>query len=403
MATRRRGAANLDDLKAKLGYSEPVATPNADEASGDAPAGTPASDAGATFPDAAPAPSQDFGAAPDHAAGYIDEPQTFVPPVAAAHAASVPDEDYSNAVSNLESETFEYDANAVDPTIKAPASKSLMATVIAVAAAALVGLAIGGIGVANNTVRQFQNLSIADAGRVRDVVQPISQELSALNADLAGIPAEQTYSPTFEERLRASYGESRPVLDPALVSNAKTLIVRNEQIGRQLVEYAVATSYLGSTVDRHLRSTIRDADEIASLQAGTQDELNYGIAFELNTVLGRYNDFLTDREANPFSPVSAERVTFSELEMVTEGEGDQANDFYSVTTATGEEIQVLVHDLIVLPREHLLPPVSNENALDRYKSRAAQIKELIEQASSMQTALLSELEEIANQSPLFTF
>lgn len=394
VATRRRGAANLDDLKAKLGYTEPTAEPEpeapaeAEAASEDAPAEAEADVAAQVA--AAPAP--------DHSAGYIDPPQTFTPP------ASVGDEDdYANAVSDVETATYDFDPNAVDPSIKPPASKNMMATLIAVVVAALVGLAIGGIGVANNTVRKMENTAIADAGRVRDAVQPISAQISTLDADLAGIPAEQGYQPTFEEQLRAAYGDRRPVLDPALVSNAKILITRNDRIGRQLVEYAVGTSFLGSVVDRHLRSTTADLEEINRLQEGLADEANYGIAFQLNTVLERFNAYLEDPAASPFQPISAERVTFQNLEMKTVGEGDNAADFYSVTTATGEEIDVLVHDLIVLPREHLLPPVSNENALDRYKARAAQIKELISQTAAMQAALLTELEEIANKPTLFTF
>lgn len=394
VATRRRGAANLDDLKAKLGYTEPTPSDDADSSADevvessdaavdlDAAEATPATDAATTAPAPVPMPA---AAAP-----------TFSAPAPMS-------EDYSNAVSEVETETYDFDPNAVDPTIKAPASKALVATTIAAVVAALVGIAIGGIGVANNTVRQMENASIRDAQVINETIRPIAGELTALDAAVSGMPADVQYHAAFEEALREAYGDDRPVLDPGLVSGAKTLIVRNDQIGRQLVEYAVATSFLGSMVDRHLRSTAHDMDEIERLQAGLSDEANYGIAIEMETLLARFQAFVADPAANPFTPISAERVTYASLEVQVQGEGDAQREFYNVTTATGEEIPVLIHDLVVLPREQLLPPVSNENALDRYKARAAQIKELISQASAMQASLLTQLEEIANKPTLFTF
>lgn len=392
VATRRRGAANLDDLKAKLGYTEPTPSDDADASADEA---TETAEAADSSDAAGEAPSQDaVTTAPAPMPAPVD------PIAPAAVAAS---EDYSNVVSEVETETYEFDANAVDPSIKAPASKTLVATAIAAIVAALVGVAIGGIGVANNTVRQMENASIQDAQVINETIRPIASKLTGLDAQVSGMPADVQYHAAFDEALRAAYGEDRPVLDPGLVSGAKTLIVRNDQIGRQLVEYAVATSFLGSMVDRHLRSTAHDMEEIERLQAGLEDEANYGIAIEMETLLARFQAFVADPEASPFTPISAERVTYDSLEVQVQGEGDAQREFYNVTTATGEEIPVLIHDLVVLPREQLLPPVSNENALDRYKARAAQIKELISQASAMQATLLTQLEEIANKPTLFTF
>ncbi len=387
MATRRRGAASLDDLKARLGYTEPTAS-GADEPTqqtdlDDEATAVTAPAAGTPSPGAAPAAAE----------------AAYAPPAADA---GIFDEDYSDAVA--EEAAFEYDPNQVDADIKPPASRTLLATILACAATLVLGLGVGVIGTTNNTARAFENATTNDAGTVLDAARPVATRLGLLNADLAAIPAETTYSASFDDRLRQDYtGQDLPVVDPALISSAKTLMVVNDVLGRQLIEYAVATSYLASSVERHLRSTSADTDEIASLQSAAADDTNYGIAIEFETLLGRFQSFIQNPEESPFTPIAAERVTYQSLEMVIEGEGDEQREFYAVTTATGDSINVLIHDLVLLPVEQLLPPVSSENALDRYRARAAQIKELLTQVTTMQTELQSQLEDIADNQIYFTF
>lgn len=380
MATRRRGAASLDDLKARLGYSEPnEAVPDSEDAT--------EVDAEATE-------------------GVESEvPEAEAPaPEAAAPTGDLFDEDYSAAVAEEAASDFTYDPNQVDETIKAPASKTLLATILAAAAALVLGVVIGVIGTTNNTVRSLENATTADAGAVLEAVRPVAAALNTLDGDLSAIPAETRYSPEFEDRLRTTYtGGELPVLDPGLVAAAKTLMVVNDSLGRQLVEYAVATNFLSSTVERHLRTTEVDAEEIAALQAGTEDTTNYGIAIEFETLLNRFQMFIQDAEANPFSPIAAERVTYENLDMIVQGEDDEQREFYAVTTATGDRINVLIHDLVLLPRDQLLPPISSGNALDRYRSRATQIKELAAEVTGMQADLLAQLEDLADNQVYFTF
>ncbi|MFT6397945.1 MAG: hypothetical protein ACJAYU_002700 [Bradymonadia bacterium] len=389
MATRRRGAASLDDLKARLGYNEPTA-PSADE-----PTQQSEVEGEAT---AVRMPGDGSAVPPAASAGGAPAP-AYVPP---SDDAGIFDEDYSQAVA--EEETFNYDPHQTDKDIKPPASKTFMATLLACAATLILGLVVGVVGTANNTSRALENATTADAGTVLDAVRPVASRLGLLNADLSAMPAESTYVAGFEDRLRGEYtGQDLPVVDPALIASAKTLMVFNDVLGRQLIEYAVATSYLASTVERHLRSTSADTDEIGSLQAASADATNYGIAIEFETLLGRFQSFIENAEENPFTPIAAERVTYENLVMVIEGEGDEQREFYTVTTATGDTINVLIHDLVLMPTEQLLPPVSSENALDRYLARAGQIKELLTQVTAMQTELQSQLEDISDNQIYFTF
>lgn len=382
MATRRRGAASLDDLKARLGYTEPT------EPTGDEPTQTSELDSEETVvrdePSGSVAPSAEVSAEP-------------------ASGGALFDEDYSDAVAE-DAGSFDYDPNQVDGDIKAPASKTLMATILASAAALLLGLAIGVIGTSNNTARALENATTADSGVLLEEVRPIASALTTLDGDLSSLAAETTYTPAFETRLRETFtGGELPVLDANLVSAATTLMVVNDRLGTALVDYAVATSFLASTVDRHLRATEADTEEIAALQAGTQDTTNYGIAIEFETLLNRFQSFIQDPEANPFSPIAAERITYENLDMTVEGEGDEQREFYTVTTATGQTINVLIHDLVLMPREQLLPPISSENALDRYRARATQIKEVLAQITAMNADLLTQLEDLADNQVYFTF
>lgn len=392
MATRRRGAASLDDLKAKLGY--------ADSGEDAAESGTPE---GETTPDGGEGDAAETSEAPAAAASTPAPAASTARPAAATRPA-FEDEDYSAAVAETPTpETMSLPPVAEDVALVAPMSRNLTATIIAAAVALLLGVALGIIGVSNNTVRKMENAAIGDAQSMLDAIRPVSSALTSLDNDLSTLPANVEYTPAFEDRLREAYGSSRPVIDPAALNGAKTLLVRNEPLARQLVEYAIATSFLGSLVDRHLRATQADDEEIQRLQAGIVDEKNYAIAIEFEQQLAKFQAFAQDPDANPFQPVTAERVTYDDLEMVVRGEGEARREFYTVKTATGESIEVLVHDLVMLPRDQLLPPVSNENALDRYRARAAQIKEYVANTAAMQSALISQLDEVANSKPYFTF
>ena len=170
-----------------------------------------------------------------------------------------------------------------------------------------------------------------------------------------------------------------------------------------LVDYSLATNLLGELADRHLRSTERDLEEIIRVQQGEQDARNYAIAFELETQLANFQSFVQTPEAPPFRPIAAERVTYESLELVVEGEGEEQREYYQVTNSAGQPIRVLIHDILLLEAEQLLPPRSGETALDRYRARAAAIKESLLRIADLQASLLTELEAAAESQKYFTF
>ncbi|MCB9532174.1 MAG: hypothetical protein H6700_10445 [Myxococcales bacterium] len=388
MATRR-GAANLDDLKARLGYAEPAAgEPSALDATPGAGSEDAADD------DAAPA-----------AAPTASAPTPAPAPQRAQPAAPTPalEEDYSNAVSTADVRAFEFDANAVDPTIKAPASGSLVATAIAAATALIIGLVAGIAGVTSNSARKLENAATDEATAMLDRVRPVAAMLTSLDADVASIPADTEFRADFQERLAAAYSGDVRALDAGYITNAATLMIRDESLGRHLVEYSISSQLLAAQVDRHLQACERDADEIQRLQAGLADSSNYGVAVELESQLNRFQAFAGDPDSNPFQPIGGERVTYDTLDMIIEGDGAARREYYQVTNAAGEPMRVLVHDLVLMQREQLLPPVSRENALDRYRARTALIKELLSNVTSQQAELVSDLEQVAQRPKYFTF
>lgn len=420
MATRRRGGADLDDLKARLGYgnaptkddgaADPSdgATPSAEGAeSGDSAtagadasvAATPspeATEAPVTAPEAADLPSVASPAAP---ATKAAAPAALAAPAAPA-AKSVPasadmpyGEDYANAVSQLESDSpIDFDANAVDPELKAP-NNTMAGVLIAAVIALLVGTAFGAVGSTSNQARKLSNAMTAEADIAAGVVRPKADQLMALNTRVADMDVT-TFQADFQTHLSEAYAAGELALSPVQLTSFATLMSFDEATSRDLLSYTVATNHLSSLATTHLALTVRDREEIERLMAGRSDTANYGVAIALERILASYQAFAEDPEANPFQPILAERVSYDTLSLRVEGEGDDQREFYDVRNSAGQAMPVLVHDLVLLERDQLLPPSSGETALDRYTARASQIQEVLSGIVSTQAQLLTRLEEL---------
>lgn len=395
MATRRRGGADLDDLRARLGLSDdkPAVPPETDD--------TPSDDAGA-----------DAAAAPDEGTPVAATESDRAPAPAAAPAPATPvrtavdddpflGEDYTQAVSEAESGSYEYDPHAHDPSIKAPRGGFNVGLIVAVVVCLGLGLALGAGFTAGNAARKLDNAITADAGRMLAEVEPISRELAALSGTLAGIAAETQYNDDFQAQLRAAYGEMPPVLEGGTLATASALMAYDGDLSRQLIAYSMSTQFLAELVETHLRKTERDADEIANEIANVTDERAVGIAFSLADQLGAYNAHVQEEAA--YQPNGGERVFIESLAIQTSGEGDDVVEFYEVEGSSGQEIQVPISDLILVPREQLLPAITNETPVMRYRARAAQIKEVVAQVAEQQEGLVERLREVSARPEQFTF
>jgi hypothetical protein len=214
--------------------------------------------------------------------------------------------------------------------------------------------------------------------------------------------AENGYEADFETTLRAVYGDSRPVIESAEVTAAGPLLAYDGQTSRLMVSYAISTQFLSELVSTHLRKTDRDMEEIQREIAAVEDTRGVGIAFSFDAMVGQFNALFDDPEL-VWEPLGGERVSFESLEVQTEGEDDETRRFYAVQSFTGEAIEVPVHDLVVLPREQLLPAITAETPVGRYRARASQIKEVLGRVVEQQEDLLTRLGEISGQDEMFTF
>lgn len=397
MATRRRGGADLDDLKARLGYGSSSADPPAprDE------------DSASEELEAQDDPAAEEPEEPANAGSVLDELEakaralhSSAPAPAAPAARAMDEEDYSNAVSNVESEAgFSYDANATDPTLQAPGGKSLTGVVIAAVAALLLGVAFGAVGTTANYARSLDNQIIADATAARTAVQPRAERIRTLRASVGDLTIE-TYSADFDAHLRTAMAEGEIGLPAAALSSISALMAYDDRLSGDLVNFVVQSNLLSQLIQRHLALTERDREEIDRLLAGAADPRSYGVAIDLNRSVAQFQAFVADPDANPFTPMRAERVSYESLEMVVQGEGEQQRELYAVTNAAGERMEVLIHDLVLLDREQMLPPASGETALQRYVARAANIQQTVDALVATQSDLITKLEERGAAPPL---
>lgn len=401
MATRRRGGADLDDLKARLGYGSSSAEAPDPEAA--AAAARPVASAAAEEPET---PANDGEAAADTSA---DEPAMEEASAAAdsqpAEPPSADDaagEDYSTAVSDLESTPMEFDVNAVDAELQAPGGNKMVGLMIAAAASLVVGIAFGAVGSTANFARSLDNAVADDAASAVSLVQPRAERIRTLNAAIQDLDTAR-FSSDFEAHLRTAMADGELGASATALGQLNALMGYDEGASRDLVDFVVASNHVSRLVQRHLALTERDRAEIDRLMEGAADNREYGVAVALETMIANYQSFVEDPAANPFTPLPGERVSFDSLEMVVEGEGDEQREFYDVTNAAGESMRVAVHDLIALERAQLLPPSTGETALDRYAARAESIKEAVSALTATQAQLLSALEERAAQPRHTTF
>ncbi|MFT4705203.1 MAG: hypothetical protein ACI81R_002911 [Bradymonadia bacterium] len=408
MATRRRGGADLDDLKAKLGVgptpAKPAPTPTADDALGaiadEAP--VPENDLGDSSAPS-PAPKRAAALSPQHSSSL---PGSQTPPLAspqpalakagpAAAAGAAYGEDYSDSVSELETApAITIDPNAYDPTIAAPGTRSLTGVLIVALIGIAVGLAFGVVGMGAKQANELQDAINSEALSAKAATEPVTLRITALHQAITDLDTSR-FNSDFEAQLRAAMAEGDITLSPATLSRFNTLVAYHEQVGNAMVDYSVATAVLSRQIQEHLALTERENDEIQRLMAGLEDDAKYGVAVDLQRMISNYQAYAEAPEANAYVPMAAERVTYDSLDMTVAGEGDERVETFAVSNSAGDTMNVFVHDLILLERDQLLPPAGRYNAIDRYRQRAARIKESAEAVVGESQPLMSALESAA--------
>lgn len=298
-----------------------------------------------------------------------------------------------------------FDPNAFDPTLKAPgrsiAGFVAVVSVVCIALGVVVGLGLG----LGNEKRSLVNTTISSATNVLGRVEGVAEKLTDLNARVQSLPVESTYNQEFEDTLAAAYTGEAPIFDGNSLVLAGSVLAYDARVTSPLLDYAMKTNLLANLVRTHMEMTAMEREAIQTEIAGNADSANYGIAYSLEGVLSAYNATLEENPA-PYQPVTAERVSFQTLEQIMIPPDARPEDqvaAYTVTNSAGAEIQVPIHDLLVLPRAQLLPAISDDTPLTRYRRRAARIKSLLNDLVVQQQDIVSGLREMAAQAPVFAF
>jgi hypothetical protein len=427
VATRRRGGADLDDLKARLGIGEEGdggATEGADDASD-------AADAGAEADDAVAAPSFSLNK-PADAAASVAAPTPAATPAAAAGApaavrpaapapapapaprpaaaparAASDEEDFSARVTDDSAVVF--DPNAFDPSIKAPGVKSLVPFLVIGALCAMGGI-VGGLALGlGASERRLANERIDGANNIVEPLRAVSREISELNGQIMAFPVETTYSAEFDAALRAAYGETPPVVGGDVVARAGAMLSTDPVLSRRLIDFSNRTAFMAQFVQSHLNITAAEQAAIDAELAGNAATAQYGFVFDFVDTVNRYNASTgaDGAEAVPFEPGGALRVTYETLEttmLPADAAPADQMPHIAVTAPDGSVNQVPVYNLLRIDAAALQTGPQLSTALQRYVQRSTYIKsEIAEMAGTHAQQLLPEISDLAEQQPVSTF
>ena len=342
MATRR-GSGDLDDLKAKLGVTGSTEAVSASASNTESGAPEPAA-----APAAAPAP---VAAAP--AAAPVSRP-------------SFPDE-----------------------AIEAPRVAN-NAVIFGVAFCLIVG---GGFGWGFSQVKAGRELIQSrrtSAASVLDSIEKSAVPLRTLKTALVTLTVPMGYKPEIQAAITAAYGAQKPVVEPATLTGAQTLLAYDGTLARKLITFAAASSILAELVDAHVVATERDKADLETKQGALRQ---FGILFDIDGQMGAYGAF----EKNPaagFAPKRATKVTFEQLKEAPAAAG--APPTYEVTLSNGSKVAIPVYNLLTIDPAELTTEASADSAAKRYAGRLTDIMKRLDALVELQADLIKSLKEIGS-------
>ena len=340
MATRR-GSGDLDDLKAKLGAT-----------GGTEAVSAPASNAETSAPEAAAAPA----AAP--------APSAAAP--APAARPSLPDE-----------------------PIEAPRAANT-AVILGVAFCILVG---GGFGWGFSQVKAGRELIQSrrtSAASVLDSIEKSATPLRTLKTALVTLTVPMGYKPEIQAAITAAYGAQKPVVEPATLTGAQTLLAYDGNLARKLITFAAASSILAELVDAHVVATERDKADLETKQGALRQ---FGILFDIDGQMGNYAA-LEKNPAAGFTPKKGTKVTFEQLKEAPAVAG--APPTYEVTLSNGSKVAIPVYNLLTIDPAELTTEASADSAAKRYAGRLTDIMKRLDALVELQSDLIKELKAVGS-------
>ncbi len=340
MATRR-GSGDLDDLKAKLGVtggSEAVSAPDS------------TTDSGATETASAPAAAPALSAA---------APAPFARPT------------------------------LQDDPIVAPRTANTT-VIIGVAFCVLVGVGFGWGFSQVSAGRELMQSRRTSAASVLDAVEKTATPLRTLKTALVTLTVPMGYKPEIQAAITAAYGAQKPVVEPATLTGAQTLLAYDGTLARKLITFSAASSILAELVDAHVVATERDKSDLEKKQGALRQ---YGILFDIDGQMGAYAA-LEKNPAAGFAPKRATKVTFEQLKEAPAVAG--APPTYEVTLSNGSKVAIPVYNLLTIDPAELTTEASADSAAKRYAGRLTDIMKRLDALVELQSDLIKELKEVGS-------
>ena len=340
MATRR-GSGDLDDLKAKLGVtggSEAVSAPDS------------TTDSGATETASAPAAAPALSAA---------APASFARPT------------------------------LQDDPIVAPRTANTT-VIIGVAFCVLVGVGFGWGFSQVSAGRELMQSRRTSAASVLDAVEKTATPLRTLKTALVTLTVPMGYKPEIQAAITAAYGAQKPVVEPATLTGAQTLLAYDGTLARKLITFSAASSILAELVDAHVVATERDKSDLEKKQGALRQ---FGILFDIDGQMGNYAA-LEKNPAAGFAPKKATKVTFEQLKEAPAAAGGPPT--YEVTLSNGSKVAIPVYNLLTIDPAELTTEASADSAAKRYAGRLTDIMKRLDALVELQSDLIKSLKVVGS-------
>ncbi len=340
MATRR-GSGDLDDLKAKLGVtggSEAVSAPDS------------TTDSGATETASAPAAAPALSAA---------APAPFARPT------------------------------LQDDPIVAPRTANTT-VIIGVAFCVLVGVGFGWGFSQVSAGRELMQSRRTSAASVLDAVEKTATPLRTLKTALVTLTVPMGYKPEIQAAITAAYGAQKPVVEPATLTGAQTLLAYDGTLARKLITFSAASSILAELVDAHVVATERDKSDLEKKQGALRQ---FGILFDIDGQMGNYAA-LEKNPAAGFAPKKATKVTFEQLKEAPAAAGGPPT--YEVTLSNGSKVAIPVYNLLTIDPAELTTEASADSAAKRYAGRLTDIMKRLDALVELQSDLIKSLKVVGS-------
>ena len=340
MATRR-GSGDLDDLKTKLGVtggSEAVSAPDSTTDTGPTE--------GASAPAAAPALS-------------AAAPAPFARPT------------------------------LQDDPIVAPRTANTT-VIIGVAFCVLVGVGFGWGFSQVSAGRELMQSRRTSAASVLDAVEKTATPLRTLKTALVTLTVPMGYKPEIQAAITAAYGAQKPVVEPATLTGAQTLLAYDGTLARKLITFSAASSILAELVDAHVVATERDKSDLEKKQGALRQ---FGILFDIDGQMGNYAA-LEKNPAAGFAPKKATKVTFEQLKEAPAAAGGPPT--YEVTLSNGSKVAIPVYNLLTIDPAELTTEASADSAAKRYAGRLTDIMKRLDALVELQSDLIRSLKVVGS-------